>query len=151
MHGVSDTKSVCVQPGGHKKYRTLAATHPVAFLFILTLNGAKVLLFFDMSKFFGKKMQEMVVFWKISAKIGKFRSKNPVFRVHSGQNVYPKSRFWVHKKAPIFGVLSSRISLVCGSYVSRWLLDRAIHSDCISVRRKDALEVKYLIELDGRM
>ena len=47
---------------------------------IFNLDDAKVLLFFDMSKFFGKKMQEMVVFWKISAKIGKFRSKNPVFR-----------------------------------------------------------------------
>lgn len=78
MHGVSDTKSVCVQPGGHKKYRTLAATHPVAIHYF-NLDDAKVLLFFDMSKFFGKKMQEMVVFWKISSKIGKFRSKNPVF------------------------------------------------------------------------
>ena len=78
MHGVSDTKSDYVQPGGHKKYRTLAATHPVAIHYF-NLDDAKVLLFFDMSKFFGKKMQEMVVFWKISAKIGKFRSKNPVF------------------------------------------------------------------------
>ena len=47
---------------------------------ILTFDDAKVLLFFDMSKFFGKKMQQMVVFWKISAKIGKFRSKNARFR-----------------------------------------------------------------------
>ena len=44
------------------------------------LDDAKVLLFFDMSKFFGKKMQQMVVFWKIPAKIGKYRSKNAVFR-----------------------------------------------------------------------
>lgn len=64
---------------GDKKYRSLAATHPVALAY-LTFDDAKVLLFFDMNKFFGKKMQEMVVFWKISAKIGKFRSKNPVFR-----------------------------------------------------------------------
>ncbi len=65
MHGVSD--STIPMATGNKKYRTLAATHPVALLF-LTLDDAKVLLFFDMSKFFDKKMQQMVVFWKISAK-----------------------------------------------------------------------------------
>ena len=47
---------------------------------ILTFDDAKVLLFFDMCKFFGKKMQQMVVFWKIPAKNGKFRSKNARFR-----------------------------------------------------------------------
>lgn len=47
---------------------------------IFNLDDAKALLFFDMSKFLGKKMQEMVVFWKISAKISKFRSKNARFR-----------------------------------------------------------------------
>ena len=125
MHGVSDTKSVCVQPGGHKKYRTLAATHPVAFLFILTLDDAKVLLFFDMSKFLKKKMQEMVVFGKISAKIGKFRSKNPVFRVHSEQNVYPKFRFWVHKKAPAAGCYR----LVCESDVKPMDISRLYRAD----------------------
>ena len=67
MHGVSDTKSVYVQPGGHKKYRTLAATHPVAFV-ILTLNGAKVLLFFDMTKFSKKKMRFSATFCKKAAK-----------------------------------------------------------------------------------
>jgi len=56
---------------GDKKYRSLAATHPVA-LSLFYLDDAKVLLFFDMSKFFGKKMQELCYILQFYADFGYF-------------------------------------------------------------------------------
>ncbi len=59
MHGVSDSTIPLVT--GNKNTARLRQLIRLPH-YVLTLNGAKVLLFFDMCKFFGKKMQEKCVF-----------------------------------------------------------------------------------------